>query len=148
LTHFLGSTSCNDNIIKDETKPSGERAENIHDDKEHHEPWDENWVWSKTVPEQQVLVQSANFGIYFIATAWKMNTKINSNVKDENLLTCCLYCDQCFHGGMMLVIIGNEVYVHCLWNTQDWYSTQFIAGFITIVQHDAHMSTPPFKTED
>ncbi len=146
--HFLSSTSCDDTIIQDETKPPVERAENIHEDKEHHEPWHESWVWGKTVPEQQVMVWSANVGLHFIATAWKMKTKINPNGQDKNVVTCHLHCDQCCHSGMMLVIVGNEAYVHCLWNTQDLYSTQFIAEFMIIVQHDTHMSTSSFKTED
>jgi hypothetical protein len=105
-------------------------------------------VLGKTAPDQQVLVLSANFGFYSIAKAWKMKTKINPNGKDKNELTFCLHCDQCCRGGMMSIIVGSEAYVHRLWSTLDWYSAEFIAGFMMIVQHDTHMSTPPFKTDD
>ncbi len=38
--------------------------------------------------------------------------------------------------------------MHGLWNTKDWYSTELIVGFMTMIQHDFHMSISPFKTED
>ncbi len=46
------------------------------------------------------------------------------------------------------VEIGNETCVYHLQTTKDWYSTEFIAGFMTMIQHDAHMTIPLFKTED
>jgi hypothetical protein len=105
-------------------------------------------VWGKTAPEQQVLVPSANFGLYSIAKALIMKTNINPSGKYKNDLICHQHFDQCSRGGMMSIIVGNQAYVHRLQNTLDWYSTEFIAEFMTIVQHDAHMSTPPFKTDN
>ncbi len=66
----------------------------------------------------------------------------------NNTLACCLDCDQCQHGCTHALEIGNETDVHYFWTTIVWYSTEFIAGFMTMIQHDAHMTIPPFKTED
>jgi hypothetical protein len=70
------------------------------------------------------------------------------NLKNDELTNCCLYSDKCRHGGIQLIAIGNKDCVHCLWNTLVWYPSQLIAEFLTICQHDAHVSTPPpFKTD-
>ncbi len=38
--------------------------------------------------------------------------------------------------------------MHPLWTTEGWFSTEIIAGFLLMIQHDAHMTIPPFKNED
>jgi hypothetical protein len=80
----------------------------------------------------------------------EIKKKLDPNVLGSyyNTLQCHLDCDQCQRGCTYAVKIGNETYVHHLWTTIDWYSTEFIAEFMTMIQHDAHMTIPPFKTED
>ncbi len=63
-------------------------------------------------------------------------------------MQCHLDGDQCQRGCTYALKIGNETYLHCLWTTKDWFSTEFIAGFMTMIQHDTHMTIPPFKNED
>ncbi len=45
-------------------------------------------------------------------------------------------------------MIGNSQYEHSLWNSTDWYSSDFVAGFAAMVQHDAHMTTPNYQTSN
>ena len=49
---------------------------------------------------------------------------------------------------MALVIVGNKNYVDCLKNMEDWYLEAFISGFTALANHDAHMATVPFPTDD
>jgi len=42
----------------------------------------------------------------------------------------------------------NCLYEHRLRYSTDWYSSDFIAGFAALVQHDAHITTPNYKNSD
>ncbi len=96
------------------------------------------------------LKQSVQIGSYSIAKAWILKKELEPNGlgKDYNTLMCHLDCVQCQCGSTYALENGTAAYMHCLQNTKDWYSTQFIAGFMAMIQHDAHMLVPPFKTED
>jgi hypothetical protein len=107
--------------------------------------FDENWVRRYTARELKGSVLTDSFDYYSIVEAWKVKKMINP--QNDELTNRHLYCDKCHHGGQ-LIVIGNEDYVHCLQNMLDWYPSQFIAVFMTICQHDAHVSTPPFKTNN
>ncbi len=39
--------------------------------------------------------------------------------------------------------VGNEVFDDHYRNTEEWYDTSFIAGFCTLLYHDAHVNVPP-----
>ena len=41
--------------------------------------------------------------------------------------------------------VGNQAFLNRHRNSQAWYSQTFIPGFVALVQHDVHMSTPPYK---
>ena len=45
-------------------------------------------------------------------------------------------------------MVASESLFHRYRNTQDWYDQGFVEGFIALVQHDAHIVQPRFKTED
>jgi hypothetical protein len=107
--------------------------------------FDENLVRRYTAPELEVLVLTDNFDYFPIAKAWKVKKKIN--LKNNELSTRSLHLDKCRCGSIQLIVIGNEDYMHHLWNTLDWYPSEFIAGFMMICQDNAHVSTPSFKTD-
>ena len=52
------------------------------------------------------------------------------------------------NNGVVCVMVGNEKFIHRYRNTQIWFSQEFISGFVTLVQHDAHMTERPYKNED
>jgi hypothetical protein len=45
-------------------------------------------------------------------------------------------------------MVASESLFHRYRNTQDWYDQGFVEGFIALVQHDAHIVQPRFKTDD
>ncbi len=96
------------------------------------------------------LNQSVNIVSCSLAKAWKLRKELDPNGlgKDHNTVQCRLDCDQCQRGCTYALEIGNETYMHHLWTTKCWISTEFIAGFRTMIQHDTHMTIPPFKNED
>ncbi len=104
-------------------------------------------MWDTAISE---LKQSVNIDSYSIAKAWKLRKELDPNGlgTDYNTLQCLLDCDQCQCECTYAVETGNEIYVNCLWTTKDWFSTEFIAGFMTMILNDVHMTKPPFKTED
>lgn len=57
-----------------------------------------------------------------------------------------LHCDQCTPFGSITVAIGDDNYYNaCLGDK--WFDTEFIAGFVSLVAHDAHLDPPPFIQE-
>jgi hypothetical protein len=124
---IVASTSCTPNFSQNE--------------EECNDPWDDSWVQDTAISE---LEQSVKIGSYSIAESWKFRKELDPNGLGKHYITlmCHLDCVQCQHGCTYAVETGNEAYVHCLWNTKDWYSTEFIAGFMTMIQHDARMSMP------
>jgi len=48
----------------------------------------------------------------------------------------------------MSIKIPNSQYEHRLRYSTDWYRSDFIAGFATLAQHDAHITTPNYKSSD
>ena len=50
----------------------------------------------------------------------------------------------------MCVPIGDDEYEHDCRFSQQWYDTQLISGFCTLLNHDAHMKVPPIppRTND
>jgi hypothetical protein len=73
---------------------------------------------------------------------------LNREVKNNDVLSCHLYCDQRCRGGNLIVTVGNSSYEHDLRFSQDRYGAEFITGFIVMIQHDAHLSTPNYKNAD
>ena len=51
-------------------------------------------------------------------------------------------------GRIACIPIGDQAYNHRHRNTNNWFGLIFITGFVGIVQHDAHMSVPPFKNPE
>jgi hypothetical protein len=98
--------------------------------------------------ERQTTSITAGFGVYSIAEAWEWHSQLNRKGKNDNSLCCRLYCDHCRRCGTMAIIIGNSQYQHSLRYSTDWYSSDFIAGFAAMVQHDAHMTIPNYKNSD
>ncbi len=94
--------------------------------------------------------QSVNIVSCSLAEAWKLRKELDPNSlgKNYNTVQCHLDCDQCLRGCTYALEIGNKTYMHCLQTTKDWFSTEFIAGFMAMIQHDAHMTIPLFKNED
>jgi hypothetical protein len=99
-------------------------------------------VWQDNVEGKKTIVA------YTTAEAWAQKAKLSTdpNADTNDCLQCRLECNQCYSIGKLLVFVGNPSYVHRLTYTQDWYSLGFIYGFLALVEHDAHMSTPPFPT--
>ncbi len=67
---------------------------------------------------------------------------------DVEMLDVCLICAQCSIGthGQRGVVVGKSKFIYCYKkNTNAWYISSFVYGFIALVEHDAQMSTPPFK---
>jgi hypothetical protein len=74
--------------------------------------------------------------------------QLDRPVKNDNCLCCRLCCDLCSHSGMTAIRIPNSQYEHRLRNSTDWYHSDFIAGFAALVKHDAHITTPNYKSSD
>jgi hypothetical protein len=45
-------------------------------------------------------------------------------------------------------MVASESLLHRYANTQEWYDSGFVDGFIALVQHDAHMTRPCFKEDN
>jgi hypothetical protein len=61
----------------------------------------------------------------------------------HQIVMCRLKCDHCRLDSTMGVLVGNEVFDDHYCNSAEWYDTQFIAGFCTLLYHDAHVNMPP-----
>ena len=69
--------------------------------------------------------------------------------KHNGWLGCCLHCKECLAmtGRIVTIPIGDAAYTNRHRNTNNWFRLIFITGFVGLVQHDAHMSVPPFKNQ-
>ncbi len=123
---FYLTTSQSDLITVDEGKPPSAKANDDSDDNKAVNIWDSSWVWDLTVDERQMIHVPSTFGVYSIAEVWERINNLNREVKNNNVLSCCLYCDHCCHGGNLIVTVGNSLYEHRLRFSQDWHGTEFI----------------------
>jgi len=112
--------------------------------------WDESCVRDCTVDERINKRVSKGFQLYSMAEAWECLRQLNRplNNEDEDRLLSRLYCDLCSARSGMTVQLPNSLYEHQLRYSTDWYSSDFIAGFAALAQHDAHITTPNYKNSD
>ncbi len=71
---------------------------------------------------------------------------MDTAVDNANSLWCRFYCDLCRRSGTMAIRIPNSLLEHRLWFSSDWYGDNFVAGFAALLQHDAHISIPNYKS--
>jgi hypothetical protein len=87
-------------------------------------------------------------GLLAIDEAWKWHAKYSSlKTRETNKMFCRIICDHCSVEGCFGVMVANETLIHCYRNTQQWYDQGFVEGFVALVQHDAHIMQPRFKTK-
>ncbi len=86
-----------------------------------------------TVDERQMINVPSTFGVYSIAEAWERINNLNREVKNNDVLSCCLYCDHCHRIGNLIVTVGNSLYKHHLKLSQDWHGTELITGFAVMI---------------
>ncbi len=75
-----------------------------------------------------------------IDEAWKFYAARKSKA---SVVNCRLQCDSCIDGGMLGIPIGDDSYVDTHRNTEIWYPSDLIAGFCSLVAHDAHTDVMP-----
>ena len=110
--------------------------------------WDESCIRDFTLDERQKSRVNAWVGLYSIAEEWERQRQLKRPVDNENCLCCRLICDICSRSGIKSIKIPNGQYEHRLWYSTDWYRYDFIAGFATLTQHDAHITTPNYKSSN
>ncbi len=142
------TTSQSDLFTVDKGKPPSAKANDDSDDNNAVNIWDSCWLQDLTVDEHQTINVPSTFGVYSIAEVWEWINNLNREVKNNDVLCCHLYCDNCCCGANLIVTVGNSLYKHCLRISQDWYGTEIITGFAVMIQHDAHLSTPNYKNAD
>jgi len=127
--------------------PPQQTVDDEDDEEQAVDVWDESWVRDCTVDERINKRVSKGFWFYSMAEAWECLRQLNRPLKNDDRLLSRLYCDLCSAcSGMTGIQIPNSgVYEHRLQYSTDWYSSDFIAGFAALVQHDAHITTPKFK---
>jgi hypothetical protein len=76
-------------------------------------------VQDLTVDECQMINIPSTFGVHSIAEVWERINNLNREVKNNNVLSCHLYCDHFCHGGNLIVTVGNSLYKHHLRYPQD-----------------------------
>jgi hypothetical protein len=140
--------SQSDVITVDEGAATTAEANNNSDDEEADDVWDESCIRDFTLDERQKSRVNAWVGLYSIAEEWERQRQLKRPVDNENCLCCCLICDICSRSGITTIKIPNSKYEHRLWYSTDWYHSDFIAGFATLAQHDAHITTPNYKSSD
>ena len=99
-------------------------------------------VWER--PKSKWGEQSKGFTFVSIEEGWK---QLSAKKEHEGWLPCRLLCEECqvMLGRIMTIPIGDVKYMNRHRNTDNWWGTTFMTGFVIMVQHDAHMSVPPFK---
>jgi hypothetical protein len=116
--------------------------------------YDSNWVLKKPLVETFQDNDGKVQPILSIAEAWikqqerKSKSSFIQETLDVVMLDVCLICAQCSIGtcGQRGVVVGNSKFIHHYKKyTNAWYISSFVYGFIALVEHDAHMSTPSFK---
>jgi len=110
--------------------------------------WDDSWVRDATLDERQKSRHPARFDLYSIAEEWERQRLLDRPVKNDNCLCCRLCCDLCSSTGINSIAIPNSQYEYRLRHSTDWYRSDFIAGFAALVKHDAHITTPKYKSSD
>jgi hypothetical protein len=108
------TTSQSDLVTVDEGIPSSAKATDDSDDDKAVNVWDSSWVWDLTVDECQMINVPSTFGVYSIAEAWERINNLNREVKNNNVLSCCIYCDHCCCSGNLIVMAGNILHEHHL----------------------------------
>jgi len=89
------------------------------------------------------------YGLFSFADAWKRREQIKRGNDLCDDLPCRLLCEKCasMNNGVVCVMVGNKKFIHKYRNTEDWFSHSFVNGFVALVQHDAHMTEPPYRNE-
>ena len=95
---------------------------------------------AKVVTDQVPHAPGTNVSRCSIDEAWKFYAarKLKASVAN-----CRLQCDSCIDGGMLGIPIGDDSYVDTYSNTEIWYPANLIAGFCSLVAHDAHTDVMP-----
>ncbi len=91
----------------DEEKPPSAKANNDSDDNKAVNIRDSSWVQDLIVDECQMINVPSTFGVYSIAEAWEWINSLNREVKNNNGLSCHLYCGHCCHGENLIVMVEN-----------------------------------------
>ncbi len=111
--------------------------------------WDESWVRDATVAERQKSTLPPGGRLSSIAEEWERQRQLDRTLDNANSLWCRLYCDDCRRGGTLSAIrIPNSQLEHRLRFSSDWYDSGFIYGFAALLQHDAHISIPNYRSPD
>jgi len=86
---------------------------------------------------------SNGYGLFSIGEAWALKDPTSKG----DYIGFRLYCDNCqaMRGAPLILPVGNQAYFIRLRKKRTWYSQMFMTGFAAFVQHDAHVSTPPYK---
>ena len=123
--------SQSDVITVDEGAPTTAEVNNNSDDEEAVDVWDESWVRDAMLDEQQKKRVNKWVGLYSIAEEWERQRQLNRPVDNKNCL--------CF---------PSSQYEHRLQSSTDWYRSDFIAGFASLIQYDTHITTPNYKSSN
>jgi len=107
-----------------------------------------NWIRDATLDDCQKSTLYPGGGIYSIAEEWKRQRQLDTPMDNANSLWCRLYCDLCCRSETTAIRTPNSLFEHRLRYSSDWYDFDFIAGFAALLQHDAHISIPNYKTSD
>ena len=138
LTQFLTKPPTPKQTVDDED-----------DEEEAVDVWDESWVRDATVAERQKSTLPPGGRLSSIAEEWERQRQLDRTLDNANSLWCRLYCDHCRRGGTSSAIrIPNSQLEHRLRFSSDWYDDGFIYGFAALLQHDAHISIPNYKSSD
>lgn len=76
-----------------------------------------------------------------------LNKHGNPEWRDKDKMMCRIVCEYCSPEGQFRTMVANEKLIHRYKITQAWYEQVFVEGFIALVQHDAHMNTPPYNDD-
>ncbi len=87
------TTSQSDLITVDEGKPPSAKANDDSDENKAVNIWDSSWVQDLTVDECQMINVPSTYDVYSIAEAQEQINNLNIEVKNNNVLSCCFYCD-------------------------------------------------------
>jgi hypothetical protein len=124
-----------------------EKVDDVEDDLPT-DVWDASWIRDATLDERQKSRHTARFDLNSIAEEWERLRQLDRQIDNGSCLCCHLCCDHCSSTGTMGINIPNSQYEHRLRYSTDWYSSDFIAGFAALVNHDAHITTPNYKRSD
>lgn len=101
---------------------------------------------------EQTDTLPSHYRQYTIEEAWKLyKAKNKQSTKSSKLLMCRLQCTVCRDEGTLMVPVGDAAYEHRYRHSMQWYPTDLIAGFCSLVEHDAHVNLaphPPYKNLD